>query len=277
VGDNGVTFITTNGGTTWRSIANISSQTLNNVYFFDKSIGWAVGQFGTIVRAFDSGKSWKLQFSPTTATLRSISFSDTLHGIIVGDSGIVLRTTNGGDSWLKQSIENNLNYRCVKMLGLKGWFVGDSGSIFSSINNGQNWVKQQSNTNSTLFGVDFINQNIGLVVGEGTTVLVTQNGGLTYVRNNGSSGKNVSFSLENNFPNPFNPSTTIKYTVEQRGIVKINIYNSIGQYIETILYSMKDKGSYSIQWHPNNLSSGIYYYRIEMNGTWLSRKMVFIK
>jgi photosystem II stability/assembly factor-like uncharacterized protein len=277
VGDNGVTFITTNGGTNWNNVVNSTLQTLFDVFFINKTNGWAVGQFGTIVRASESGKIWKEQTSPTTVTLRSISFSDSLHGTIVGDSGIVLRTINGGDSWEIHSLKNSLNYRSVKMLGLKGWIVGDSGRIYSSTNSGQQWNIQQSNTTASLFGVDFVNQNIGSIVGEGTTVLVTKNGGLTGIRNDGSSGKNISFSLENNFPNPFNPSTTINYMVQQSGIVRISIYNVIGQYIETILHEIKEKGSYSVRWSPKNLPSGIYFYQLEVGGESKIRKMVFLK
>jgi len=88
--------------------------------------------------------------------------------------------------------------------------------------------------------------------------------------------------LSNNYPNPFNPSTTIEYEIPKAGYVKIQIYNSIGQLINTIEDDYKNPGKYSIQWNGKNsagenLSSGIYFYRMSSNGLTLVKKMLLLK
>lgn len=277
VGLNGAMLITTNGGSVWNSVTNATSQTLNDVIFVNRNAGWAVGDSGTIVRAYDLGNSWTLQTSPTKATLRSVSFSDTMNGMIVGDSGVVLRTTDGGAAWILQPFGGNLIFRNVKMLGASVWMVGDSGQIRSSVDFGSNWTVQNSGTTAALFDVDFITQRIGSAVGDNMTVLLTRNGGSTYVEDRRTAFHTDSYQLYNNFPNPFNPSTKISYFLPRRGYVRLRIFNILGQHVETLVNEEKNGGNYSVQWEPNNVSSGVYFYRLEINGVSLTRKMLYLK
>ena len=72
-----------------------------------------------------------------------------------------------------------------------------------------------------------------------------------------------SFILNQNFPNPFNPSTTIKYSLNSESFVKLTIYNSIGELVETLVNQQQSSGGYDIVWNAKDLSSGIYIYRLE--------------
>ena len=69
------------------------------------------------------------------------------------------------------------------------------------------------------------------------------------------------FSLQQNFPNPFNPSTTISYNVPEQSNVKLEIFDALGRYIVTLVNEQQAKGNYEIKWTPENLSSGVYLYR----------------
>ncbi len=72
----------------------------------------------------------------------------------------------------------------------------------------------------------------------------------------------VHFSLTQNFPNPFNPSTTISYAVPSRSRVTLYIINTLGQRVATLVEGEKEVGYYQVEWSPN-VASGIYFYRIE--------------
>jgi hypothetical protein len=91
------------------------------------------------------------------------------------------------------------------------------------------------------------------------------------------------FVLYQNFPNPFNPSTTIKYSLPVESFVKINIYNALGEVIEKLVSEMQNYGTYEIIWDAKNYSSGIYYYSFEVNSADGSqshremKKIVFLK
>lgn len=80
-----------------------------------------------------------------------------------------------------------------------------------------------------------------------------------------------------NFPNPFNPVTKIIFTLSKEENVKITIYNSAGQEIKVLINEIKSPGSYETEFNGNNLSSGIYFYRIESGRFIQTNKMLLLK
>jgi hypothetical protein len=94
----------------------------------------------------------------------------------------------------------------------------------------------------------------------------------------------TSFLLKQNFPNPFNPFTNIVFDVPSSSYVTIRVYNLQGREVDRLANTFYDKGEYSIKWTPENLSSGVYFYKIEARETESSsvmfkdsKKMVLIK
>ena len=71
------------------------------------------------------------------------------------------------------------------------------------------------------------------------------------------------YMLSQNYPNPFNPSTTITYSIPERSTVRLSIFNTLGQKISEIVNEVKEAGSYEQSFNASQLSSGIYFYRIE--------------
>lgn len=85
------------------------------------------------------------------------------------------------------------------------------------------------------------------------------------------------FSLEQNYPNPFNPSTKISFSIPRQSIVKLSVYNLLGEKVAEPVNEVKSAGKYNIEFNGNNLSSGTYIYRLETEGYTSSRKMILIK
>ncbi|HPN38582.1 MAG TPA: choice-of-anchor J domain-containing protein, partial [Melioribacteraceae bacterium] len=73
----------------------------------------------------------------------------------------------------------------------------------------------------------------------------------------------TSFVLYNNYPNPFNPSTIIKFAIPFESEVSLTIYNTIGQKVETIVNEILNTGNYEFNFNASNLSSGVYYYELK--------------
>lgn len=90
------------------------------------------------------------------------------------------------------------------------------------------------------------------------------------------------FALYENYPNPFNPSTTIQYALDQDGPVEIAIFNVTGQKIRTLVQGIQTAGLHSVKWNGknasgNNLVSGAYFYQLKNNNRVLTRKMILMK
>src|SRR5690606_38841399 len=87
----------------------------------------------------------------------------------------------------------------------------------------------------------------------------------------------VEFALAQNYPNPFNPVTQIEYSVDQPGLVKLTVFNVLGQQIASLVNEVKDAGNYSISFDASNISSGTYFYKLENGSQFQVKKMIINK
>ena len=85
------------------------------------------------------------------------------------------------------------------------------------------------------------------------------------------------YAIEQNFPNPFNPSTTIKYQLPQNGLVTLKIYDILGKEVATLVNSEQQSGRYEVNFNATNLASGVYLYRIKVNDYVAVKKMLLLK
>ena len=91
------------------------------------------------------------------------------------------------------------------------------------------------------------------------------------------------FSLYANYPNPFNPTTTISYRLPARSRVELAIYNLLGQQIRTLVNADQPVGEHQVQWDGRNdagkqVSSGIYFYQLKAGNSFLeTKKMVLLR
>jgi|WetSurMetagenome_2_1015567.scaffolds.fasta_scaffold34803_2 hypothetical protein len=87
----------------------------------------------------------------------------------------------------------------------------------------------------------------------------------------------LKFSLSQNFPNPFNPSTTIKYTTSSRQFVALKVYDVLGNEVSTLVDEEKSAGNYEVAFNAKHLSSGVYFYQLKAGEFISTKKMVLIK
>ncbi|MDZ7261290.1 MAG: T9SS type A sorting domain-containing protein, partial [candidate division KSB1 bacterium] len=90
------------------------------------------------------------------------------------------------------------------------------------------------------------------------------------------------FVLEQNFPNPFNSSTTIRYSIPEETNVQLKIYNMLGKEIKTLTNSRKQRGNYQIQWDGKDsqevqVPTGIYFYELRTNKFSVTRKLIILR
>jgi hypothetical protein len=91
------------------------------------------------------------------------------------------------------------------------------------------------------------------------------------------SGRPEKYFLSQSYPNPFNPSTTIKYCLPEASEVNISIFNSNGKLVKTLVDTYKNPGYYRITWKPRDIPTGVYFYRIKAGKFVKVKKCLFLK
>ena len=85
------------------------------------------------------------------------------------------------------------------------------------------------------------------------------------------------FELFQNFPNPFNPATTIKYSIAEEGFVNLTVFNILGEKVATLVSKNMKPGRYTVDFDANNLSTGIYVYRLDSGKNTSVKKIILMK
>ena len=85
------------------------------------------------------------------------------------------------------------------------------------------------------------------------------------------------FALEQIYPNPFNPTTNIKFSIPENGLVTLKVYNLLGEEVQTLVSEVMNAGSYVTDFNASRLASGIYFYSIQVNDYTATKKMMLLK
>ncbi|MBU0692742.1 T9SS type A sorting domain-containing protein, partial [bacterium] len=85
------------------------------------------------------------------------------------------------------------------------------------------------------------------------------------------------YALHQNYPNPFNPETNISFDLAEAGAIKLTVFNPLGQTVATLVNGTMASGRHTIAFDGTNLTSGLYYYRLEAGDFSAIRKMVLMK
>jgi hypothetical protein len=279
---------TSNGGNDWSILVVFDNYfVLNNVFFTESSNGTVVGKDllqvqGLILRTTDVGENWITQASGTQNALNRVYFTDNLTGWIVGDGGTILHTTNGGVPVELSAFTASVNGKVV----ILNW------STATELNNqGFEIERSEDNINFT---------KIGFVPGFGTT---TEPKSYSYSDQSVNSGTNYyrlkqvdydgsyeysdvveidfrafnSYLLEQCYPNPFNPTTTIGFGIQSKSNVMIKVLNSIGEEVAVVLNEEKEAGFYQVEFNAIGLPSGVYFYQLKAGSFIETKKMLLLK
>ena len=123
----------------------------------------------------------------------------------------------------------------------------------------------------------FLVFSVNLLASEGEAVSAV--GSLSSIKTEVSDNNNLptEYKLEQNHPNPFNPTTTISYAIPEQGFVIIKIYDVTGSEIKTLVSESQNAGFYNVAFDASNLSSGLYFYSIISGRFNSTKKMLLLK
>jgi photosystem II stability/assembly factor-like uncharacterized protein len=269
---------TTDGGNTWAQIANPplhqnveysagnSLQIIGNDIFF-------LATNGKVFHSTDLGLSWSSSSTGLTTTT-GLHFNSAALGI-AGFTSLV-KTTNGGLNWTPITLPGSSNTSAIEGYDNNFW-VARNANIYKSTDAGVTW-SLAATAAGPIVCMDFYVPPGDCPAGWAGTLF---NGFLKLVSPTGISNSGTTipgeYKLSQNFPNPFNPVTQISFSLPRSGFVTLKIYDISGKEISSVVNNFEQAGNYQVDFNSSELSSGVYYYRINVNDFTDTKKMMLVK
>jgi len=258
---------------------------LLDLWFINPDNGWAVGTSGQIWKITSAstespGFTNQTNTLVTSSTLWGVFFLDANNGWAVGDGGTIITTTNGGTNWSTISSGTSANLKDIHFQDLNnGCAVGEGGLILVTTDGGVNWSTQTSGVTTTLWSVIYISTAPGFIAGGD---LSTSGNGLILRTDIAlpvqMTGELPSvFTLYQNFPNPFNLATEIKFYVPYNDFVSLRIYDVLGRQVATLIDEQLQPGFYTTSLNASGLQSGVYFFSLQSKGCNQTRKLLLKK
>jgi photosystem II stability/assembly factor-like uncharacterized protein len=239
----------------------------------------------------NAGTSWAIQNVNLTGHYTSaISFLDNkLFGLSATSASLpfISRTTDCGITWIPIDIGPGVTGNCfIKWIPETPivYILGNNGGIKKSTDEGLTWTLMGTAGVTNLYHFDFERYNNNVVYGyavstNGSVIKLADSILIIMGNQNITAAAPDKYSLGQNYPNPFNPITTIKYSVPQNNInVKIAVYDLLGRETAVLVNETQNAGNYEVTFDGSNLSSGMYFYKLQA-GTEFSdvKKMILTK
>ena len=198
-------------------------------------------------------------------------------------NGHVFRSTNAGTNWsdISAGLPDVPTESVVSdPLYPSNIYVGNDLGVYVSTNSGSSWNLFSTGMPTAMvfdLSISYPNRKLrAATYGNGIWERALVQNPVSV--NNISGTVPEGYKLYQNFPNPFNPSTNIKFDVKNNSNVKITIYNSQGKIVEDLVNEQMNAGTYEIMWNASSQASGIYFYQLESEGRIIeSKKMLLVK
>jgi len=279
-----------NGGDSWTNQAASVGDVSGIDYIRGTNYAWAATSNG-VFQSSNNGSAWSEDAIPPSVTgamyvVRFYMDSDV--GLAGGAGGVLIKsllgsvvpveftsfTAQSNDksvslSWTTATETNNSGFEVErKLVGETEWH----NIVFISGNGTTTEAKQYN------FSDSFIDSYIRGIVSY-RLKQIDYDGTISY-----SNEVNVnvdftpeSYALQQNYPNPFNPTTTIVYEIAEDGLVSLKVYDILGKEVAQITNERQTAGKYELQFDASSLSSGVYFYRLEVNEFSAMKKLVLLK
>ncbi|HSP89098.1 MAG TPA: T9SS type A sorting domain-containing protein [Ignavibacteriaceae bacterium] len=271
--DNGDNWVALNAGLTVLFVTTLYLSAFGDLYAGTVNAGLFKYNFGL--------SQWaQLTLTGLTSFYITAILVNSLGDIFAGTGNGLFLLTTGTSTWvalgLAATIINDLTRRSYERSVVEEIFVATPAGVFSSSDVGSNW-----NPVNTGFGGNLNASKLAADSSGGIYVAV--NGGGTF----SNSGPNIINLLENNipdnyllkqnYPNPFNPTTTIQFAIPKQSFIHLEIFNSLGEKVSTLVSETLSAGTYEYEWNAEGLPSGVYLYRLSTENFMQTKKLLLMK
>jgi photosystem II stability/assembly factor-like uncharacterized protein len=282
--NNGVSFTEISGNYPFRSPCDIVVQwgNSNKIMVADGITGSGVAN---IFKSDNGGVNWTLVHTNPSGASEIPSMCNSAQ-----DTNIVY-ATNWSQSTRYRTVNGGSNWASIQSTSFSGWgsdlcredpnvvLTGNYGQSSSlTTNGGLTWTEYSMPSGGC--GAGIIVPERGYLIAMQCSGLLKMNiayNVITNVEEQTLTGVPVKYGLYQNFPNPFNPTTEIRYDVLNKGNVSMKVYDQSGKEVYTLVNGIKNAGSYSVKFDASSIASGVYYYTLETGGNIFTKKMILVK
>ncbi len=228
-----------------------------------------------LIRSTNFGATWAaVPFTPaSTPDIRCLGWASNGNAFAATRQSVI-RSTDFGLSWSPvDGTPPTSDIRCIALNSRDHIYLGtgDAG-VFYSIDSGSSWIQQNSGLTDTTINTLAVDPDGYLFVGTERTGLFRSTLSTTSV--NAARIPPATPLLLRNYPNPFNPQTTIAFNIPLSGPTTLTVWNLLGQRVTTLINEDISAGAHSIQWTAQDLPSGIYICTLRSRNTFCVRKLI---
>jgi hypothetical protein len=262
-----------------------------SVSFVDALNGWSTGYLdGATLRTTDGGDTWQRFYAPTDLNFSSVCFVNQDVGWVAGSDAAIFKSTSGGTTWFELYSDPDTPYSTLNSIYFLdpdlGWVVGSVelyGQSMSTADGGGDWIDMHGGHDNYLQSVHFVDELNGWAVGHDGTILrsIQEPTSVSEDFTEEEAGQTHAV-LRRNSPNPFNPTTTLRYDLPRREMVTLKIYNILGEEVRTLIDRIQTPGPKTAVWDGTNskgeeVGSGIYIYSLRVGDEIKSMKMALLR
>ncbi|MEO8209099.1 MAG: SBBP repeat-containing protein [bacterium] len=246
--------------------------------YYDRVTGLTLDQSGNIyltgssVRTTGSGGEdfLALKYDPSGNQLWESFYNGTGND---GDYSKAIAVDGAGNVYITGiTYQTNFNFDFMTIkydaVGMQKWKINYDGG-FNNNRDEAIAIALDPSGNVIVTGI----ANRGVNTEDYTTIKYSQSVGIAQI----SSNIPDAYSLSQNYPNPFNPATNLEFGISELGFVSLKVYNNLGKEIATLVSDNLSPGLYKIDFDATDLTSGIYFYKLETGNFTATKKMLLIK
>lgn len=278
-------FRSKNGGDNWTAINNgIDNVYVQELFVRENGDIFAGAWQGNCYYSTDNGDNWNSINSGIASYAVSTIAANSNGTLFLGTQGSGMYRFNENDStWyaINSGLPAALLVSDILIDADDNIYVATTQGVYFSDDNGNSWSDRSS-------GLPVAAVSQLAMDADGDVYAGTAGGGLARERTSTGLTENTqntipsTIKLYPNYPNPFNPTTRISYSLPEETVVHLNIFNTLGQHIKTLVSSPQDAGFHQILWDGTNgsgkqVSGGVYLYQLNVNSKIRTGKMILLK
>ena len=267
----------TDNGQSWMYTLAFSS--VQSVAVSSNADVYAGTFFNGVFRSTDNGQNW----TSVGLTRRWIlSIAATSAGTLLAGSdaffdslgGGIYRSTDAGNTWTHPAS----GFSTLSLLANPSGHVyaGTSDGFYHSVDDGKTWLQMNSGLTTREVVALAMDEDGYLFAGTGGEGVFRSTRSTTSTPDE-NPGKPSSIVLEQNYPNPFNPTTTVSFVISHSSLVSLKVFDVLGRKVATPVNEQLSAGTYKQIFNAEDLSSGVYFYRLTAGGYTQTKTMVVLK